>query len=70
MGVVSLVPLVSAAKLAGIAVPATEAMVTLAGAALGGDLASAGRRLDTIGVTAETIDDARRIMDAIAKGER
>ncbi|MEJ8570112.1 hypothetical protein [Microbaculum marinum] len=66
----SLVPLVSAARLAGISVPVTEAMVTLAGAALGGDLASAGRRLDAIGVTADTIDDARRIIDAIAKGER
>lgn len=66
----SLVPLVSAARIAGIDVPATEAMVTLAGAALGGDLASAGRRLDTIGITADTIDDARRVMDAIAKGER
>lgn len=66
----SLVPLVSAAHLAGVPVPVTQSMVAIAGAALGGDLANAGRRLDTIGITADTIDDARRVMDAIARGER
>ncbi len=65
----SLVPLMSAAALAGVAVPATGAMVTLASAALGGDLANAGRRLDGIGVTAQSIDDARRAMDQIASGQ-
>lgn len=64
----SLAPLVSAARVCGVAVPATEAMVTLASAVLGADLDSAGRRLEAMGVTAAGIDDARRILDAIAKG--
>ena len=65
----SLAPLLSAAEVAGVAVPATRAMTTLADAALGGGMAGAGRRLDTIGVGATDIDEARRTMDAIARGE-
>lgn len=64
----SLAPLVSAARICGVSVPATEAMVTLASAVLGADLDSAGRRLEAMGVTAAGIDDARRTLDAIAKG--
>ena len=66
----SLVPLISAARLAGIDVPATQSMVTLASGILGADVAAAGRRLDTIGIEASDIDTARRAMDAIAKGDR
>ena len=40
-------------------------MAVLAQTALGGDLAHAGRRLDTIGIGAADLDDARRAMDAI-----
>ena len=42
----SLVPLISAADIAGVEVPTTRAMVATACAALGGDLMNAGRRLD------------------------
>ncbi|MGI9500289.1 MAG: hypothetical protein ACR2P3_09635 [Geminicoccaceae bacterium] len=63
----SLVPLSSAAKVAGRAVPATEAMITLASSVLDADIASAGRRLETIGIDADDIDDIRRIMDGLMR---
>lgn len=66
----SLVPLVSAAELAGVAVPVTQSMITLASTVLGADVASAGRRLDTIGIREGDIDGARAAMDAIAMGSR
>ena len=64
----SLVPLISGAELAGVEVPVTRSMVTLASTILGADIASAGRRLDTIGVREADIDAARATMDAIATG--
>ena len=64
----SLVPLVSAAKMAGRKVPVTDSMITLASAVLGADVAAAGRRLDTIGIEAGDMDAARQAMDAIATG--
>ena len=66
----SLVPLLSAAKIAGVDVPVTQSMITLASTVLGADVAAAGRRLDTIGITENDIDSARRAMDAIATGTR
>ena len=66
----SLVPLLSAGDLLGEDLPATRAMVELASTVLGADVAAAGRRLDTIGITARDVEDARRAMDAIALGER
>lgn len=66
----SLVPLISAAELGGVDVPVTGAMVTLASAVLGADVAAAGRRLDTIGIRQRDIDSARAAMDAIATGVR
>ncbi len=45
----SLVPLISAADAAGLAVPATRSVVTLAETVLGGDLAAAGRSLHQVG---------------------
>ncbi|THH37054.1 hypothetical protein E4Z66_08940 [Aliishimia ponticola] len=66
----SLVPLASAAELAQIDLPVTRAMMTLAGAVLGADVASSGRRLDTIGVRVSDMSEARSVMDAIAMGER
>lgn len=63
----SLVPLASAAKIAGQAVPATEAMITMASTLLDADIASAGRRLETIGIGAGNVDDIRRHMDTIIK---
>lgn len=66
----SLVPLLSAADLAGTCVPITQAMIRLAEGVLGADVAAAGRRLDTIGITSKDIDTARQVMDAIATGNR
>ena len=66
----SLVPLLSAGELLGDDLPVTRSMVELASAVLGADVAAAGRRLDTIGITARDIDDARHAMDAIATGGR
>lgn len=66
----SLVPLLSAAAITGTATPMTQAMVTLVSSVLGVDVAAAGRRLDTIGITADDIDSARKAMDKIAAGNR
>ncbi len=66
----SLVPLCSAAQLAGIDVPQTRAMIALTGAILDADVAASGRRLETMGITADTIDDARRTFDALTLGGR
>ena len=66
----SLMPLISAARIADVPVPQTEAIVNLVSSVLGADIGSAGRRLEAIGVEAHNIDDARRIMDAIARGNR
>ena len=66
----SLTPLVSASEVAGTPAPVTRAMTTLAQTVLGSDLAHAGRRLDTIGIGVGDLDDARRAMDAIARGDR
>ena len=65
----SLVPLLSAANIAGVAAPTTEAMVSTACAVLGGDLLNAGRRLEAIGIPSGNLDDARRALEAIAAGE-
>lgn len=65
----SLVPLISAADIAGVEVPTTRAMVATACAALGGDLMNAGRRLNAIGITAGDLEEARRSLNAIAAGE-
>jgi hypothetical protein len=64
----SLAPLISAADLAGVDVPMTRSMVTLASTVLGADVAAAGRRLETIGITANDLDDARKALDALAVG--
>ena len=66
----SLAPLISAAEMAGVDVPVTRSMVTLASTVLGADIASAGRRLDTIGIRESDIGAARSKMDAIARGAR
>ena len=64
----SLIPLVSAAARTGRAVPATEAMIELAMALLGRDLRGAGRRLETIGITATEAGEARRQFAQILNG--
>jgi hypothetical protein len=58
--------LLSAARVADIEAPATEAMITLASTVLGADVEPAGRKLDAIGVNAGNLDEARRILDSIA----
>ena len=60
-------PLVSAAETAGVETPASRAMADLALAALGGGLTATGRRLQSIGITARTLEDARRAIDVIAR---
>lgn len=64
----SLAPLASAARTAGIAVPVTESMITLASTVLSADIASAGRKLESVGIQAADINDARRCLDNIAQG--
>ncbi|HMQ57673.1 MAG TPA: hypothetical protein PKE65_03930, partial [Rhizobiaceae bacterium] len=66
----SLAPLASAARIAGIDAPATQAMITLASTVLGADIGPAGRRLDAIGIDATNLDEARRVLDAIAGASR
>ena len=66
----SLVPLVSAAEMADIEVPMTRAMITLASSVLGADVAAAGRKLETIGISGADLADVRKAMDAIATGAR
>ena len=66
----SLVPLQSAAALAGLATPTTDSLVSLASASLGRALATAGRKLDAMDVSGNSIDEARRRLEAIARGER
>ena len=64
----SLVPLVSAAKLANLPAPLTESLIAMTDRILGADVAAAGRRLETIGISAGDVDQARRIFDKIAAG--
>lgn len=66
----SLAPLASAADLAGIAVPQTHALMAMTGAILNADVAAAGRRLETMGITADGPDGLRRAMDALTPGGR
>lgn len=61
----SLVPLVSAGELAGIPCPLTNSLIAMSDRILGADVAAAGRRLETIGVSAGDVDHARRIFDTI-----
>ena len=61
----SLVPLVSAARLAGVPVPATQAIIQVVSSLVGADLASAGRRLETIGFADSDPDDVRRAVGVI-----
>ena len=64
----SLVPLLSAAKMAGVSVPVTEAIIALVSSVLGADIAPTGRKLETIGIVANDADEARTILDSISKG--
>ena len=64
----SLIPLQSAGRLTDVATPATDSLITLAGALLGRNIAVAGRRLEAMGVTADDRDEARRIMESLARG--
>lgn len=66
----SLVPLCSAAQIANVPVPQTQAMIALTSAILDADVAASGRKLETMGITADTLDDARRTFDALTPGGR
>lgn len=56
----SLVPLTSAARLAAVPVPATDALIQMVSTMLGADMASAGRRLENLGFADAEPDDVRR----------
>ncbi|WP_171178541.1 hypothetical protein [Ruegeria sp. HKCCD8929] len=64
----SLAPLVSAGELAGIPSPLTNSLIAMSDRILGADVAAAGRRLESIGVSADDVDQARRIFDTIVTG--
>ena len=66
----SLVPLASAAAFTDVEVPQTKALMATVGAILDADVAAAGRRLETMGITARNLDDARRMFDALTAGGR
>ena len=66
----SLVPLVSSAETANTPVPRTRSLVTLTECILGADVAAAGRRLETIGITECDLDSARRAFDTLVTGAR
>jgi len=66
----SLAPLASAADTAGVSVPQTKALMSVVGAILDADVAAAGRRLETMGITGTNPDEARRAMDALTPGGR
>jgi len=66
----SLVPLASAAALSDVDVPQTRALMATVGAILDADVAASGRRLETMGITARNLDDARRTFDALTAGGR
>ena len=59
----SLVPLTSAARIADVPTPATDAMIATASALLGADLSTAGRKLSSLGIEATDIDTARRALE-------
>jgi opine dehydrogenase len=61
-----LVPLVSAAELAGVAAPATAALVALASAISGIDLAAHGRTMASLGLERLRIDEIRRALEGAA----
>ncbi|MFT5110752.1 MAG: opine dehydrogenase [Parasphingorhabdus sp.] len=65
----SLVPLQSAGEMTGTPTPSTDAMINLASAALGHDLASAGRRLNSMGISPGSSDEVRKQVEAMIKGE-
>jgi len=62
----SLLPLTSAARLVGFATPATDAMIALASSILKADLATAGRKLPSMGVDGPDPDSARRTLENAA----
>ena len=66
----SLVPLASAAAFTDVEVPQTKALMATVGAILDADVAAAGRRLETMGIAARNLDDARRMFDALTAGGR
>jgi hypothetical protein len=65
----SLVPLADAARLAGVAVPATDALIATVSAMLGSDLGAAGRRLSALGFGGAAPTDVRRAVAAAPGGD-
>ena len=65
----SLIPLQSAGRMTGVKTPVTDSLITLAGALLGSDIATGGRRLESFNVTGADPDEVRRRMESLARGE-
>ena len=62
----SLVPLTSAARIAGVPTPAHDAMIGLASSILKADLATAGRKLHAMGFDGPDLDTVRRALEGAA----
>lgn len=65
----SLVPLLSAAEVAAVAVPVTASMVTASAAAIGSDLSTAGRKLEALGIDTTSIEKARGALDNLIQSQ-
>ncbi len=66
----SLAPLVSAAQLADVAVPLTQSMLAIASGALGSNVATAGRKLESLGVDTSSLEVARRSLENRMQGDK
>ncbi len=65
----SLIPLQSAGRLVDVPTPITDALITVAGGLLGSNVSAAGRRLETMGIAASNADEARKVLERMARGE-
>ncbi len=65
----SLVPLENLARIAEVEAPLTRAMIALAMTLAESDLAGSGRRMEAMGVASASLDESRRALDAMARGE-
>ena len=64
----SLIPLQSAGLLSGVPTPVTDSVVTLAGTLLKRDFPTAGRRLENMGIDGNGLDEVRRQIESVMKG--
>ncbi len=65
----SLIPLQSVARMTSVDTPVTDSLITLAGALLGSDIAAGGRRLESLNIVGGNVDDVRKRMESLTRGE-